>query len=156
AFLKNGKAAAKTGDQDWKSLSELEAAAGTDPGPRQFLARRLQTYKAPAVELADLPSKTKDMKREADVFSGELTEAGAKELLSFGRRGGAVDGAKNAKGSVKVWVKDGTPVKYQLKLEGTVNFNGEDRDVNRTTTVEIKDVGSAKIEVPDAARKKLS
>jgi hypothetical protein len=45
---------------------------------------------------------------------------------------------------------------YQLQLHGTMNFNGEDRDVNRTTTVEIKDVGSTKVEVPDPAKKKLS
>jgi len=36
------------------------------------------------------------------------------------------------------------------------NFNGEDRDVDRTTTVEIKDVGTTKIDVPEAAKKKLS
>jgi hypothetical protein len=36
-----------------------------------------------------------------------------------------------------------------------VSFNGNDRDVDRTTTVEIKDVNSTKIEVPDEAKKKL-
>jgi hypothetical protein len=36
-----------------------------------------------------------------------------------------------------------------------VSFNGNDRDVDRTTTVEIKNVNSTKIEVPDEAKKKL-
>jgi molybdopterin/thiamine biosynthesis adenylyltransferase len=37
-----------------------------------------------------------------------------------------------------------------------VNFNGNDRDVDRTTTVEIKDVGTTKVEVPADALKKLN
>ena len=40
-------------------------------------------------------------------------------------------------------------------VEGSVSFNGQDRDVNRTTTVEIKDVGATKIEVPAEAKAKM-
>jgi hypothetical protein len=36
-----------------------------------------------------------------------------------------------------------------------MTFNGEDRDVNRTTTTEIKDVGTTKVEVPADAKPKL-
>ena len=71
-----------------------------------------------------------------------------------GRRGSNAPEPKNAKGSVKFWVKDGLLAKLELKLQGIINFNGEDRDVNRTTTVEIKDVGTTKVNVP--ASKKLS
>ncbi len=39
---------------------------------------------------------------------------------------------------------------------GHVEFNGNGRDVNRTTTVEIKDVGKTKLEVPEAAKKTIS
>ena len=46
--------------------------------------------------------------------------------------------------------------KYQTKVEGTVNFNGDDRDIDRTMTVEIKDQGTTKIEIPEAAQKKMS
>ncbi len=46
--------------------------------------------------------------------------------------------------------------KYERKVSGKVTFNGNDRDVQRTTTVEIKEIGSAKMDVPDAAMKKLS
>ncbi len=157
AFLKGDKAAVKSPDQDWQSLAELAAAAGTEPGPRQFLVRRLRNFKTPAAEAADLVEKAKEVKKDGDVYSGDLTEAGAKDLLSFGgRRGGNAPEPKNAKGSVKLWTKDGMLSKYELKLQGTVNFGGEDRDVDRTTTVEIKDVGTTKIEVPEAAKKKLS
>ena len=41
-------------------------------------------------------------------------------------------------------------------MQGKVSFNGNDRDVDRTTTVEIKDVGTTKVEVPEGAKKKLS
>jgi hypothetical protein len=157
AFLKDGKAAVKTGDQDWQSLAELASKAGSAPGPGQFLLRRLQNYKAPAAEAGDLAGKTKELKKDGEAYASDLTEAGAKELLTFGgRRGGNAPEPKNAKGSVKFWVKDGLLSKYELKLQGTVTFNGEDRDMDRTTTVEIKDVGTTKVEVPEAAKAKLS
>ncbi|HZR20465.1 MAG TPA: hypothetical protein VFE51_24500 [Verrucomicrobiae bacterium] len=96
------------------------------------------------------------MKKEGDVYSGSLTDEGAKELLSFGRRRANAPEPKNAKGSAKFWMKSGALTKSELKLQGTMNFNGEDRDVDRTTTTEFKDIGTTKIDVPDAAKKKLS
>ena len=53
-------------------------------------------------------------------------------------------------------VKDGALVKYEFHVTGTVSFNGNDFDSDRDTTVEIKDVGATKVEVPEAAKKKLS
>ncbi len=61
-----------------------------------------------------------------------------------------------AKGSVKFWVKDGVLSKYEVKVQGKVSFNGNDRDIDRTTKIEIKDVGTTQIEVPDDAKQKLS
>jgi hypothetical protein len=154
AFVKGGgKGAVKTQDGDWQSLAELEAS--TEQGPQRFLVRRLQAFKAPATEVSELAGKTKELKKDGQTYSADLTEAGAKELLSFGRRGGNAAEPKNAKGSVKFWIKDGALTKYVLNVQGSVNFNGEDRDVDRTTTTEIKDVGSVKLEVPEAAKKKL-
>jgi hypothetical protein len=37
-----------------------------------------------------------------------------------------------------------------------MTFNGNDVEIDRTTTTEIKDVGSTKVEIPDEAKKKLS
>jgi hypothetical protein len=79
--------------------------------------------------------------------------------LTFGGgRGGGGGGAEvsGAKGSVKFWIKDGVLAKYQTKVQGTVSFNGNDRDVDRTTTVEIKEVGATKVDVPASASKKIS
>jgi hypothetical protein len=44
----------------------------------------------------------------------------------------------------------------KFKVKGTVNFNGNDFESDRTTTVEIKDVGTTKVTVPEEAKKKVS
>jgi hypothetical protein len=156
AVVKGEKGAAKM-EGEWRSLADL----AQDTGPGSFMARRLQNYRTPATEAEDIAGKTKDLKKEGDAYSADLTEEGAKDLLRFrgGRRGGGGGGGgadpKNAKGSAKFWVKDGQLAKYEYKVSGTVSFGGEDRDVERTTTVEIKNVGETKIEVPEDAKKKM-
>jgi hypothetical protein len=153
AVKKGDKGAIKTQD-GWQSLSE---ATSGDPGPAMFIARRVESFKAPAAQVQDLVDKVKELKQDGDVYSGELTEDGAKSQLMFGGRGGG-NGPEisGAKGSVKFWVKDGVLSKYEIKVQGKVSFNGNDRDVDRTTKVDIKDIGSTKITVPEDAQKKLS
>ncbi len=154
AVLKGGKGAVKTQD-GWKSLSE--AAEENQGNAGRFFARMLQNVKTPAAQAEDLASKTKALEKASEVYSGDLTEEGAKELLTFGGRGGGdAPTVSDAKGSVKFWLKDGLLSKYEFKVQGKVTFNGNDRDVDRTSTVEIKDVDSTKVEVPEEAKKKLS
>lgn len=152
AVKKGNKGALKTQD-GWKSLEE---AIQGERGPGTFMARRLQNFKAPAAQAEELAGKVKDLKQEGDAYAGELTEEAAKSLLMFGGRGGG-NGPEisGASASAKFWLKDGVLVKYETKVKGSVSFNGNDRDVNRTTTVEIKDIGSTTIAVPDEAQKKL-
>jgi hypothetical protein len=155
AALQGKKAAMKT-DEGWKSVDEV--LANSEPGPGQFLARIVQNFKVPAAEAEDLSSKAKELKKDADTYSSDLTEAGAKALLTFGGPRPADDpGPRNAKGSVKFWLKDGALTKYELRLQGTIKgFNGEDFDIDRTTTVDIKDVGKTKVDLSEEAKKKLS
>jgi hypothetical protein len=148
AYLKGEKGAVKMMDE-WQSLSE--AGEGDGAQARAFLVRMLKAYKAPAAQAEDLASKAKELKKEEGAYSGDLTEEGAKELLTRGR-----GEASDAKGSVKFWLKDGQLSKYEFKLQGKISFNGNDVDIDRTTTIEIKDIGSAKVEIPDDAKKKLS
>jgi len=160
AVLKGTNGAIKTPDNGWQSLAE---AAKDDGGggfnPSLFLARMMQNFKAPAVQAADLADSAKDLKKDTNGISGDLTEDGAKALLTFRPRGGGGGGegptVSNAKGSAKFWLTDGKLVKYQFRVQGTVSFGGNDRDVDRTTTVEIRDVNSTKIEVPAEAKKKM-
>jgi hypothetical protein len=119
----------------------------------------MQNYKVPAVEAEDIAGKTKDLTKAADAYAGDLTEEGAKSLMAFGGRrgGGQAPAIRNAKGSVKFWIKDGVLTKYQIKVEGTMkNRDGDDMDIDRTTTVEIKDVGTTKVTVPDEAKNKIT
>jgi len=158
-FAKDGKGAIKTED-GWQSL---EDAAKDDGGGgfnfKRFMAMRMQKFKAPAAQAEEIAGTTKDITKTDDTYSGDLTEEGAKKLMTFGRRGGNGDGPaiSNAKGSVKFWIKDGVITKYQTKVSGTMkNRDGDDMDVDRTTTVEIKDIGATKITVPDDAKSKMS
>jgi len=157
AVLKGGKGALKTAD-GWKSLAEATEGGDGQPNPARFIGRMLQNFKTPAAQAEDLAAKAKELKKSDDAYLGELTEEGAKELLTFGPRpgGGNAPTPANAKGSVKFWVKDGVLTKYEFKVQGTISFNGNDVDIDRTTTVEIKDVGSTKVDVPEDAKKKLS
>jgi hypothetical protein len=157
--MKGTKVVVKT-DEGWKTAEEAGGGGGGGGfNAGAFMGRRMQSLKAPAAEVEDLVSKAQEIKKDGDVFSGDLTEDGAKALLSagFGRRGGQTPPpATDAKGSVKFWVKDGTLTKYESKVSGKREFNGEVRDIVRTTTVEIKDVGTTKLDVPEEAKKKLS
>ena len=56
---------------------------------------------------------------------------------------------------MKFWLKDGSLAKYEIKVEGTVTANGNDRDVDLKNAVVIKDVGTTKVTVPEEAAKKL-
>ena len=153
AVLKGDKAAVTNREGEWQSLADLDNAEG----PGRFLGFFVRNIKTPAVQAADLAAAAKDLKKEGDAYSCDLTEEGAKTLLTFRPRGGG-DGptVSNAKGSVKFWLKEGELSKYEFKVTGKVSFNGNDRDVDRATTVEVKDVGTTKVEVPEGAKKKLS
>jgi hypothetical protein len=118
----------------------------------------------PAEAAQDLISKSKDLASADGVITGALTDEGIKAYIAGGRgrRGGGAGGGggnapdvTNGKGTLKIWTKDGALSKYEYHLTGTVSRGGNDVDVDRTTTVEINDVGNTKIEVPEAAAKKL-
>ncbi len=152
SLVKGDKAATKT-EEGWQNVDELE-------GNRAFMARRLKTYKAPAQEAQDLADKAKSLKKDGDAIAGDLSEEAVKELLSFGRRPNADNprpAPKDAKGSVKFWVKDGALTKVEFNVQGKVTGRDDaEISINRTTTIEIKDAGTTKLTAPEEAKKKLS
>ena len=154
AVLKGDKGVLKL-DEGWKLVSEVAEDSGQSGAPR-MVARMLQSFKTPAAEAGDLAGKAKELKLNDGVYASDLTEAGAKDLLRFGRRGGNNQAeVSKAKGSVKFWLKDGMLSKYEYSVQGNVSYNGNDRDVDRKNVVEIKDVGTTKVTVPEEAAKKL-
>lgn len=147
---KKGEKVIFKGEEDW------EMADADAQGPGSFAARRMRNFKAPGEEATDLADKAKSLKNADGVITGDLTEEGAKAFLTFGRRPDA-PAPKNAKGSVKFWLKDGELTKYEYNVQGKVmGRDDQEFDVNRTTTVEIKDVGKTKLTLPEEAKKKLS
>jgi len=148
--MKGDKAAVTDPDGDWQSITNLE---NDSEGPGRFLVGMVRNFRAPAAQATNLVASVKELKKDGDVYAGDLTEDGAKELLTFRRGGGAT--VSNPKGSVKFWVKDGQLSKYEYAVQCKVDFNGNEVDVDRDTTVVIKDVGATKVVVPDGAKKVL-
>jgi hypothetical protein len=143
-YIQGEQSAVNGPDGDWQSAKDMEQGEG----PGRFVSRMVRNFKAPAAQAEALAGAVKEMKEDGDALGGELTEDGAKAQLRFGN-------VTNPKGSAKFWVKDGKLAKYEYKVTGKAEFNGNEFDVDRDTTVEITDVGTTKIDVPAEARKKL-
>jgi len=150
--LKGTNAAATSEDGSWKTLAELDQAEG----PGRFMGGLVRAMKRPADEAAALASFANELKLEGDASASDLTEQGAKTLQTFKMPGGESSVVNDAKGSAKFWIKDGMLTKYEFKLKGKLKFGDNEFPNDRTTTVEIKDVNNTKVEVPEAAQKKLS
>ena len=126
-----------------------------------MMARTLRDFQRPAATAEGLADKVKELKAEGNgVFGGDLGEEGVRELLlRSGRRGGRAGEAEpkmsDGKGTARFWVQDGHLVKFEYTVSGTVSYGERQRTMNRTATVEIKDVGTAKVDVPEDAAKML-
>jgi len=151
AVVKGNKGAIKL-EGSWKSLEDIDKEEGFARMPAMIV----RNMKTPTKEAADLAAAAKQLKKEGDVISGDLTEEGAKTMQTFRGPGGEGPTVTDAKGSVKFWVKDGMLAKYEFKLKGKISFNGNEFPNERTTTVEINAAGTTKVEVPEEARKKIS
>jgi hypothetical protein len=190
--VKKGDKTAMNGpDGNW--MNEADMAAGGQGGPGggrgMGMGMMFRNIQMPAEQAQQIAAVTKELKKDGDVYSGELTEDGVKSLLFGGRggRGGRGPGGRGpggapgtnapadapaggpggfgpggngpditgAKGSAKFWVKDGALTKIEYTVKGNMSFGGNDMAMDRTTTIEIKDVGTTKVTVPDEAKKKL-
>ena len=96
--------------------------AGTGEGDMGAMMAGMIVGGGTAAKQAEtLCPKVKELKAgEAGLYSGDLSPAGAGELLSFGPRRGGGSGAApaNAKGTAKFWLKDGALVKFESKVQG--------------------------------------
>ncbi len=137
----------------------MRGGARGDPRGEEATGRgNLQSaLSRPHEEIAIIVSGASDMKEEGGVISGRLSETAAKLLLVH-------DGQKDltplqAGGTFRLWVQNGALVKYETKLEGVVRSESGagrgDHPVHQTAVTTISSVGTTKVEVPDAARRKL-
>lgn len=151
-IVQKGDKAAYT-DQDGKWQLATEQAGDGPEGWMSMFARNMPT---PAKQAAEIAGDVTEFKKEGEVYSGPLTEEGAKALMSF-RRGSDGPTISNAKGSAKFWLSDnGELTKYEYKVKGLMDWNGNDVDIDRDTTVEIRGVGTTKVEISEKAKGKLS
>ena len=162
------KGAVKTAT-GWQSFAEASAPPPDDGNggppfnPNMMTVYSARNVKAPAVEAKELLGMVSTLTPANGVYSGDLTEAGAKARLTpapfpgfGGGGGGGAPDITGAKGTVKFWIKDGILVRYEYNLKGSMDRGGNPMDIDRTTGVDIKDVGTTKIVVPDDAKKKMS
>jgi hypothetical protein len=149
AAFRGRKSAIKT-ESEWESSADLH-------GERAWVARRLSTFKPPAAEALDLLAKAQGLKKDkGGLYTGDLTQAGVKELLALRSRETQVTAPTGAKGWVKFWTKNELLIRYQYNIQGKLaGLNQQPTDLNLTTTVEIKDIGSTIVQVPEEAKKKL-
>ena len=152
--LKGDKGAVK-GDAAWSSLKEALEVEGNEFRGVKFVARLMQNFKTPPVEIKELAGSLTDWKLSEGTYHEMLSPEITKDLLLYRMRGGQTPEVSEPKGSIKIWTKDGVLSKYEIKLQGTISFNGNEREVSRTHTTEIKDVGTTKVKVPEEAAKKL-
>jgi hypothetical protein len=151
------------GGEGWMTPEEMQQNAGGGGGRgRGFFGRG---GGAPMVQAEQAISNLPDsaFSKNGDVYTVTATGAEAQSLNPFGGRGGrrgggaggGGQGPQNAKATYKVTVKDGMPSKIETHYSATVNFGGNEQELNITTTTEIKNVGSTKIDVPAQAKAKL-
>jgi len=160
--MKGTRAVAKT--DGWKTTAELQKAlddAGGGFGPEMITLIRIGNFAAPADQAKALLDKATNIKKEGDIFTADLAEAAAKDLLGFKMPAGVTTDfpamtTKDAKGSLKIWVKDGIMAKLEVHLTGTRTFNDQDTPVDQTNSAIIKEVGTTKITVPEDAKRKLA
>ncbi|HAB18365.1 MAG TPA: hypothetical protein PLX89_23705 [Verrucomicrobiota bacterium] len=158
-----GEKGAYKADGNWQAVDTTVqggggGGGGGQPNPGRAAAGALRRFKAPATEAEELVAKATELKKDGDAIAGALTPDSAKALATFGggRGGGGAPEVSDAKGTVKFWIKDGVLSKYEYKVQGKMSFNGNERAIDRTTTVEIKDGGPAPDAIPDAAKKLVS
>jgi hypothetical protein len=149
-YMKGTNAVMTNPDGGWQTLAE---AAQDDQGPGRFMTMMVRNFRTPAKQAADLAADCKDLTQTNGAYSSDLTPDGAKKMLTF-RRGGTAN-VSNPSGTATFWIANGELTKFEFHVKGTVTFNGNDNDVDRDTTTEIKDVGTTKIEVPDDVAKKM-
>lgn len=128
---------------------------GTDtPTPPSNLQN---TLNRPHEEIAVIIAGSEDMKAEGEVISGRLTETSAQLLLVHAGQKDLTP--LRASGTFRLWVKAGALVRYETKLEGVIQLETpagrREYTVHQTATTRVSNVGTTKVDVPEAARKQL-
>jgi hypothetical protein len=169
---KGTEVAMQNRDGEWMTMEEMRAqfaggapgGAGGQGGGQRGGGRggwgggMLGGAGNPAEVVAGLAAKIKDLKVADGALVATASGDDAAALLApaGGRGGPAPGGARYSSVTLKFWLKDGALAQYSTHTVGTFTLpNGDEREVDSTTTVEVKNVGTAQVDVPAAAKKKF-
>jgi hypothetical protein len=151
----NGQKGTAKGPEGWRTFDEIAKPGGFAAA----LVGYLRSYKAPSVECDTLCRELQNVKEQKGILSGELKgNVAAKEYMEFfipRYAGQEPPKLADPKGSVKFWIEKGMLTKYQIDVQCKVTRGDQESEFHRTTTVEIKDVGTTKLEMPEGAKQKL-
>jgi hypothetical protein len=160
-YLLGNKAYVTCAQKNWKS----EPLLGKGESPGALMTRLIRSATPPAEEIELLLNNGQKLKKNGDVISGDLPESTAKKLLEnaekrarkidLADRNGGRKEAKAVRANVTLWTKDNVVTKYEVRLTGKIDIDGKETEVVRTRTIEIKDIGTTKVDVPEKARQKL-
>jgi hypothetical protein len=157
AYRRTGAVVVKDGEA-WKRL-ERKKREKKDRNQTTLLS--LGDVKLPHEELTEFEKKLEKIEKavegETTVYSGALTADGARSLAATGNKASG-KGRLNLtySGSAKLWLnKDGQVTKYEVSIKGSGKVKERDVQVSTTRTVELSEIGTVKVEVPEAAKKSL-
>lgn len=146
-------------DEGWALEQDLASGARLRPHANLTLVRSLKTHPRPAAQAALLLKHSKDLKEGVPgYFTATLEEAGVKELLRQSIRMGRNPEVTPKDGTVAFTTRDGVVVRYEYSLHGDVSYPAPAASTwtaELRSTVDIKEIGTTSVELPEEARKKL-
>jgi hypothetical protein len=155
-FYRKGSALAYKEGEGWR-----RAKTGTESDPLRILggAARVRAARLPHEELPEILKGLRDVKRAADepagstvraVYTGSLDTRWAEKLAPTSLR------SVTRSGRAQVWVgADGLVHKYALTLRVQGRLGNAEIDGQVVRAVTLEDCGTARVEVPEGARKAL-
>ncbi|HAM70269.1 MAG TPA: hypothetical protein DCM86_01325 [Verrucomicrobiales bacterium] len=157
-YLRQTNGVVKLKDQ-WKTLkdaAEINEPAGRNPA--RYLAKMATAYRTPAEDARVLMASMVKVEKVVDAIEGDLTSTATHDLIANGSRRGdnLPPGLTDPHASVKFWIKEGSVERFQYHISGSMTFGATEVKLDRLTTVEIKDVGTTKLEVPDEVKRLLA
>jgi hypothetical protein len=149
-----GSAAGGFGIAGGQSVGAAAPFLADNRGARAFSARAFGVTH-PHEELAIIVSCHTNLEAAGELVSGALTDMGAALLLV--RDGQSDVEPLSSTGSFRLWLKNGTVIKYHLKLEGQLLISRWKKlNVTVNATTFLKDIGATRVDVPLEARYKLA
>jgi hypothetical protein len=169
-YLKVGEKTVSRPRGEWRLEEERDGGGGFGGrGGRGGMGRMFGMFggapKMPHEELKDPDGKISDVKKEdakekvgeveCAVYSCTLREDAARDMAPFARMLERIPDS-TVSGSLKLWVDEsGQVLKYETTTKVAASFQGNDFEVSVIRSTELKDVGKAKVEIPDDAKKVL-